>query len=57
MSKLKSKLEDIGVAILAALIILLIFLALFGVHYLWLNYTPCSFHTVKDAPVRCLKEK
>lgn len=56
MSKLKSKLEDIGVAVVGVLIILAIFGGIFGIRYLWLNYTPCSFHSVKDAPVRCLNQ-
>ena len=54
---MSKKIEDIGIAVLAILFIVALFVAIFGVKYAWLNYTPCSFHSVKDAPVRCLNHE
>lgn len=52
----KSKTEPSIVA-MAIAIIVVIFLVGFGIRLAWLNLTPCSWHNVKDAPVRCLNER
>ncbi|HYG84607.1 MAG TPA: hypothetical protein VD907_07075 [Verrucomicrobiae bacterium] len=48
---------SIGIAVLAILAIAAILLVIFGIRLAWLNWTPCSWHNVKDAPVRCINER
>jgi hypothetical protein len=48
------KKDDILVGLMFVGLVIGVLAVLFGVRYAWLNYTPCSFHSVKDAPVRCL---
>jgi hypothetical protein len=54
MSKIRNKIEDFGIMVAAVLILIAVIAVAFGIRYVWLNYTPCSFHSVKDAPVRCV---
>lgn len=52
----KTKTEP-SIVILAILTIVVLFAIGFAIRFAWLNLTPCSFHAVKDAPVRCLNER
>lgn len=46
-----------GIVVLAIITIVVLFAVGFAIRFAWLNLTPCSFHSVKDAPVRCLNER
>lgn len=46
-----------GIVVLAILTIVILLAIGFVVRLAWLNLTPCSWHNVKDAPVRCLNER
>ena len=46
-----------GIVVLAILAIVITLLVGFGIRLAWLNWTPCSWHDVKGAPVRCLNER
>lgn len=50
------KKDDIVAGVITGLMLLGVLLAVFAVNYAWLNLTPCNFHSVKDAPVRCVNE-
>lgn len=51
---MKKKLENIGLHVLAIFVILVLVGACLLLRWAWLTYTPCSLHSVKDAPVRCI---